>query len=485
MGDGSVDPFAGRAVFGGMRSSTVVLLLLAAGCSTQSRAPSGVAASQEEAKKVDNEGAMGSAAPVPEAPAATAVAGGAFRGHAARSAPMRSHGREMADEATLDAPSGGMGAMRMQAAASVRAGEWDDNANYREFQRYISGVTVPIHAVDVRARRFLIVRDSAGKGVSRCPVTIEDAAQHAVTLTTMASGRAIIFPHAEGLTGNRFTATARCIEGSARATVALDDDGDGTAEMRLSAPRRNDARLVDLAFVLDTTGSMSEEIASVKATIQKVATSLQSRQLQVRVGLVEYKDRVDPFVTKPYAFTSNLGAFSRTIAGIEAAGGGDYPEDMNAGIHAALTNLEWSPRAVARMAFVIADAPPHLDYANDPDYAVEMKNASHRGIKLFGVAASGMDALGQAVLRQMAEYTGGTEMFVLRGGAGPQSTGGGDPVSSCGGTQEQYASGNLDGLIVAKIKRELAALDADPTKIPGLRKDENAKPCADRLTMAE
>ncbi len=83
----------------------------------------------------------------------------------------------------------------------------------------------------------------------------------------------------------------------------------------------------------------------------------------------------------------------------------------------------------------------------------------------------------------MAEYTSATEMFILRGGAGPQSVGGGDPISSCGGTQEQYASGNLDGLIVSKIKRELALLDADPTRIAGLRTDESAKPCAERFAL--
>jgi len=445
-----------------------VLLLLAAGCSTQA-APSTVSASpqKEEAKAA----ASNAPASEPGATATTALAGAA-------------HARGVTKDGVGGAPMREEGMMATP-AASIRAGEWDDNANYREFQRYLGAVYQPIHSVDVRARRFLIVRDKAGKGVSRCPVTVEDGAQHAVTLTTMASGRAILFPYAEGLSGKRFTAVARCAEGTAQTTVALDDDGDGTATMSLASARREDARVVDLAFVLDTTGSMSEEIASVKSTIQKVATTLQSRQLQVRIGMVEYKDRSDPFVTKKYPFTTNLGSFSRSIAGIEANGGGDIPEDMNAGIHAALTELEWSPRAVARMAFVIADAPPHLDYPNDPDYAVEMKNASHRGIKMFGVAASGMDALGQAVLRQMAQYTGATEMFVLRGGAGPQSTGGGDPISSCGGTQEQYASGNLDGLIVSKIKKELSALDADPTKIPGLRTDESAKPCADRLTLAE
>jgi len=443
-----------------------VLALLAAGCSVSRSEKAQVAAQSVDEMAAKTKGAE---------PMATMAAPMA-------SATSRADG----DDKEMAKPSRGMGGMvggGQGFASAIRAGEWDDNANYREFQRYIGATGEPIHSVDVRARRFLVVRDIAGKAVSRCPITVSDDANHSVTLTTTASGRAILFPYAEGLTGKKFTANARCVEGSASTSVALDDDGDGTAEMRLSAARRADARIIDVAFILDTTGSMSEEIASVKSTIQTVAKTLQSSQLQVRIGMIEYKDRHDPFVTKAYAFTSDLQAFSKKISGIEAGGGGDMPEDMNAGVHAALTELEWSSQSVAKMAFVIADAPPHLDYPNDPDYALSMKTASHKGIQLFGVAASGMNALGQAVMRQMAQYTGATEMFVLRGGAGPQSVGGGDPLSSCGGTQEQYASGNLDGLIVSKIKRELAALDADPTKIPGLRTDESAKPCNERFAL--
>ena len=112
-----------------------------------------------------------------------------------------------------------------------------------------------------------------------------------------------------------------------------------------------------------------------------------------------------------------------------------------------------------------------------------MKRASHRGIQLFTVAASGMDSLGQVVFRQMAQFTGVTNMFVLRGGAGAQSTGGGDPASSCGGTHTNYSSGKLDELIVSKIRHEVKALDADPMRIAGLNTDENAKPCNERLVF--
>jgi len=380
---------------------------------------------------------------------------------------------------------GGSGAVAMAPASSIKAGEWDDNANYREFQRYLAGASVPIHAVDVRSRRFLVVRDADGKGVPRCPVVVSDAKQHEITFTTTASGRAILFPFAEKLEGRDFTATARCKEDGVATKFSLSDDNDGTVDMKLGKARNLGAsKTVDIVFVLDTTGSMSEEIASVKSTIQKVAESLSSSQIRVRMGLVEYKDRSDAYVTKVYPISTDLNAFGQRVAGLTAGGGGDMPEDMNAGLHVALTQLDWSSDSVARLAFVIGDAPPHLDY-DGPDYAQDIRTASHKGIQLFTIAASGMDATGQAVWRQMAQFTGGTNMFVLRGGAGPQSVGGGDPTASCGGTQTNYASGNLDGLIVSKVKRELAFLDMDPLRIAGLRTDENAKPCDQRITFAQ
>jgi uncharacterized protein YegL len=382
---------------------------------------------------------------------------------------------------------GGPGAAAQVQAGPVRAGEWDDNANYREWQRFLSSTSFAgYHKVDVRSRRFLVVRDVDGKPMPRCKVKVGDEKQHEVPFVTTASGRAIFFPYAEDVAGKNFTAVASCQEGNGFAKFSLNDDDDGVVDLHLGVKRAPlPTRPVDIAFVLDTTGSMSEEIAAVKSTIQKVAKSLGTNEIKVRIGLVEYKDKGDEFTKKVYPMSSDLGAFQTKISGLYASGGGDMPEHMTAGLHAALSELQWSQDAVARMAFVIGDAPPHLDYQDDLDYAKEMKTASHQGVQLFTIAASGMDQLGQIVWRQMAAYTGGSEMFVLRGGAGPQSTGGGDPIASCGGTQQQYASGNLDELIVSKIKRELKAIDGDPMRIAGLKTDENAKPCNERVAFMQ
>jgi hypothetical protein len=475
-----------RGVFGLVQVG--VLAMGFAGCAkgaptaSEAKAQAGAPAEPMSDSPVVAASAAPTSPPPPAAEAKAASAAGPRAASPAKPAARR------ADDATPADPGVGDGFGLAAPFAGVKAGEWDDNANFREFRRFLGSATTNHRRLDLADRRFLVVRDKNGLGIPRCRVTVRDAKQATTSFVTTASGRAILFPHAEGMSGQKLQATASCAEGAAEASFALlDQNGeDGLVDLKLGAERAPIAtRTVDLAFVLDTTGSMSEEIAAVKATIQKVAQSLSTEQTTVRVGLVEYKDRSDPFVTKVYPFATDIPAFARKVSQISAGGGGDTPEDMNAGLHAAMTELAWSDRAVARLAFVIADAPPHLDYANGPDYANDMKTASHRGIQLFTVAASGMDNLGQVVFRQMAQFTGGTNMFVLRGGAGPQSTGGGDPLSSCGGTHGNYSSGKLDELIVQKVRRELRALDADPMRIAGLKTDENAKPCDQRVVFKD
>ncbi|MCK6593546.1 MAG: hypothetical protein L6Q76_38815 [Polyangiaceae bacterium] len=65
--------------------------------------------------------------------------------------------------------------MMVDSSPSVRAGEWDDNANYREFQRWLATESrLSFRPVDTSSRQFVVVRDSDGKAVPRCPVTVSD-----------------------------------------------------------------------------------------------------------------------------------------------------------------------------------------------------------------------------------------------------------------------------------------------------------------------
>src|SRR5262249_39819967 len=122
------------------------------------------------------------------------------------------------------------------AGGSVRAGEWDDNANYREFKRWLQSESRFYHPADVSTRRVLVVRDGHGHAVPACPGTSSDEAQHSVRLMPAPPGRAILFPRAEGLSGQNLTAVASCSNSSATAHVGLEDEDD-VVDLRLSGER--------------------------------------------------------------------------------------------------------------------------------------------------------------------------------------------------------------------------------------------------------
>ena len=374
-----------------------------------------------------------------------------------------------------------------QLASGVRAGEWDDNANFREFSRYLQKKEqeVSFNELSLESRRFVVVSDAHGKAVPNCSVVARDTKGHKVQLTTQASGRALLFPRAEGLVGSELSLTAKCQGGQEASAHADLKKQDGVVKLSLQSQRALPAqRTVDVVFILDTTGSMSEEISALKGTIGEVVASLRHQNARPRLGLVEYKDITDGYVTRLHQMTTDVDGFTERVASLYADGGGDTPEHVNAGLRVAVDHIRWNPESVARLAFLIGDAPPQLGYQQDVSYTSSVKAANHKGIQVFTIAASGMDDLGQVVWRQIAQYTGGTNMFVLRGGAGPQSTGAGDAESSCGGTHKNYSSGNLAELITGKVTGSLRALDTDPMLIAGLGEDENAKPCAERLTLA-
>jgi hypothetical protein len=93
------------------------------------------------------------------------------------------------------------------------------------------------------------------------------------------------------------------------------------------------------------------------------------------------------------------------MLGVRADGGGDYPEDMNAGLAAALGSLAWSDGPAARVLVVIADAPPQRYGDENFTYRNAMQTASQRGIRILPVAASGADRTVEYLFRAMGAFT--------------------------------------------------------------------------------
>ena len=168
--------------------------------------------------------------------------------------------------------------------------------------------------------------------------------------------------------------------------------------------------------------------------------------------MVTYRDRGDDYVTQTYDFDHNVRRFTRAVRNVSADGGNDYPESLNEALHQAVNNVSWREDNAVRLVFLLADAPPHLDYPQDYDYIQEAAEARRRGIKIFAVASSGLDSQGEYVFRQIAQQTMGKFIFILYE-TGPQ--GRLDTPHDVG----DFTINRLDSLIVRLVQEELGELN--------------------------
>lgn len=185
------------------------------------------------------------------------------------------------------------------------------------------------------------------------------------------------------------------------------------ASERASDKSVNDTKaerpILDLAFLIDTTGSMGGEIEMVKKKTKDLVAKLASGKPapRVRVGLVAYRDRGDEYVTKVFPFSDDIDKVVKDITSLSAAGGGDTPEAVNQGMHAALNELAWSKdKRASKLLFLIGDATPHI-YSGDYKWEDEAKNAISRGIQINTIGCNGLDTGGTAIFEKIAKLADG------------------------------------------------------------------------------
>jgi len=212
--------------------------------------------------------------------------------------------------------------------------------------------------------------------------------------------------------------------------------------------------------MIDTTGSMGDELAYLQVEVRAIAAQVAQQYPNVtqRLALIAYRDTQDAYVVRSFDFTDSLATFQAEIAAQDADGGGDWPESPEKGL-AALTQLSWRPDAVARMAFWIADAPHHADRA--AAMVTDFLAAQAGGIRLYPIAASGTDDLLEYTMRTGAEVTGGRYLFLTNdSGIGNDHK---QPTIPC------YQVTSLDKAMLRMISMELTGTEIEPSPADVIR----------------
>lgn len=360
--------------------------------------------------------------------------------------------------AATAAAAGGASARPEGQQSQLKAGERDDNREFDAYGGYLRTYAGPTaHLVDVSERYLITVRDQDQRPVLDARVRVFDGDQQVFEGRTYAGGTTILLPRALGVSANATTLRVQAEQGNATAETTLTRGQQERVELALRGVDTQPLKL-DVLFLLDATGSMGDEIGQIQQTIVSIAERIDAFQPRpaLRFGLVAYKDRDDDYVTHVYDFTPDVSTFRQLLMSVQAGGGGDTPESLNEGLRQSMSGLSWGDNAV-RLAFLVADAPPHLDYGEEYDYIDGAREAVARGVKIYPIAASNTDPQAEYVFRQLAQQTLASFIFLTyQPGASSGAPGETTPLDA-GDSPQGFTVERLDDLVVQIVQRELGA----------------------------
>ncbi|WP_437817624.1 vWA domain-containing protein [Sorangium sp. So ce1078] len=169
---------------------------------------------------------------------------------------------------------------------------------------------------------------------------------------------------------------------------------------------------LDVSLIIDTTGSMGDEITYLQTEFIALSDSIFAKypNAEQRWSLVLYRDTEDDYVVRWFDFRADPDEFQEKLAEQAADGGGDFPEAPDVALSKA-ADLSWRTGGdTARLAFWVADAPHHD--SNAGAMAEGIRALKDSGVAVYPVASSGVDELTEFSMRSAAQLTGGRYLFL-------------------------------------------------------------------------
>jgi hypothetical protein len=362
-------------------------------------------------------------------------------------------------------------------SGTLTAGSLDDRAKFAEFSTYLSNAMQhdrreELPRFSIGRRAVIRVINEQGQPIGDAQVTISANADLALAavgqrngverpaaqwkMTTGADGLVVFLSGMDASSdGSDFLLNVTPPDGGHPVTqrVSLDQT---PWIVTLAQTRQVLPRQLDLALVIDTTGSMGDELNYLKVEFDHITAEVHERfpNVDQRFGLILYRDQGDEYVTRTFDFTGSPTEFRRTLAAQSAQGGGDYPEAMHLALEQT-TQLSWRGAGTARVAFLVADAPPHSQFAQRTlDAANQLRRA---GVTVFPVASSGVKEHAEFIMRAIGFLTQGQYLFLT------DHSGVGNPHARP--QAPNYAVEKLDQLMIRMIANKLSGQTGLPQDV--------------------
>ncbi len=343
---------------------------------------------------------------------------------------------------------------------TLTAGDLDDLLNAPLYANYVSdflqdnpgasSLYVAMHEAVV-----IDVVDSEGAPYPFAQVSVVDNDEVRFTRSTPPVGKVRLYPSIDELPETfEIRVTNPTEDVQVTETVELSElQGDRTVAVTLPMlPQPVDK--LDLLLVIDTTGSMGDELDYLKEELTSIVNSITNSNpgIHVQLGLVVYRDIGDQYVTRDFPFTDDIAGLQASLNEQTHDGGGNYPEAMDRALETAMT-FAWRDEAVKAM-LLVADAPPH-DNKLQTTWEAALA-AREQQIHIVPLAASGVGPLAEFLMRGMAVLTNSRYLFLT------DDSGYGDthdePATDC------YVVTRLDHLVIRVINSLLDGERIEPTE---------------------
>ena len=302
-------------------------------------------------------------------------------------------------------------------AGQITAGEWNDlnnwdfwndlmqNQDYSQMQDYWT--------YDLTARISVLLKNQNSEILVDKTIELINSENQVVWKSkTDNFGNAELWAYQKN--GEQISLTNLKIKIDEQLFEDIHDFSDGINNLVVNTVYQNSAKKIDIAFIVDATGSMSDELEYLKVELIDIIGKVQNQNSSAVINMasVFYRDTQDEYLTRISHFSQDIQQTIDFIRQQSAGGGGDFPEAVHTALNVAVNDLQWSLKATSRIIFLILDAPPHYESQIVSEIHNLIYSASEKGIKIIPVVASGIDKETEFLMRYFSIATNGTYVFI-------------------------------------------------------------------------
>ncbi|MFK7808462.1 MAG: carboxypeptidase regulatory-like domain-containing protein [Saprospiraceae bacterium] len=299
-------------------------------------------------------------------------------------------------------------------AGQLTAGEWKDLDNWSFWQKLMDNEHFKRYCNNWGFhpdQRFdLKIVDQNSRPVANIKVNLLDA-DEVVVWSALTDNKGAVSLWGNMYNGKNGEFKLQIITSENETTLPAIPYSEGLNQHQLSS-NCSTSNQVDVAFVVDVTGSMSDEIRYLKSEIRDVIDRAESeeQELALRTAAVYYAAQNQLNLLNHSPLSENKEETISFINNTPTGGGG--VEIVEAGLRIAIKELDWNPEAIARVIFILLDEPPANNELVRTELHQLIEEAAKKGIKVIPVASSGINKPTEFLLKLFAMSTNGTYTFL-------------------------------------------------------------------------